>query len=138
MTSATRPRLLGVLLCYNDGDLVEEAVAYLREQGHDLVVWDHGSTDATGDVLRRLRGEIMELQTIPRTVDFYGLYQAMSEHVIQDYVRYYDWVSWPDQDEFLEGPDRARPYREWLEEVIASPYDWVQFNNFNFWWTSAE
>jgi hypothetical protein len=138
MTSVTAPRLLGVLLCYNDGDLVEDAVAYLREQGHDLVVWDHGSTDETGSVLHRLRGELTELETIPRSVDFYELYQTMSAHLIRDYVANYDWVSWPDQDEFLEGPDRARSYRECLEEAIASPYDWVQFNNYNFWWTTAD
>ncbi|HTW06164.1 MAG TPA: glycosyltransferase family 2 protein [Acidimicrobiales bacterium] len=133
-----RPRLLGVLLCYNDGDLVEDAVGYLAGEGHDVVVWDHGSTDATPEVLKRLRPEILELRTIPRSVDFYGLYQMMSQHLIDEYVAKYDWVSWPDQDEFLEGPDRARPYREWVEEVIASPYDWVQFNNYNFWWTPAD
>ncbi len=132
------PRLLGVLLCYNDGDLVQDAVGYLRSQGHDLVVWDHGSTDETPEVLHRLRAEMVELRTVPRSVDFYGLYQAMSEHLLAEYVSRYDWVSWPDQDEFLEGPDRARPYRDWVEEVLASPYDWVQFNNFNYWWTVAD
>jgi hypothetical protein len=132
------PRMLGVLLCYNDGDLVERAVGYLREQGHDLVVWDHGSTDYTPEVLGRLRGELMEHKVVPRSVDFYGLYQAMSRHLIDEYTQRYDWVSWPDQDEFLEGPDRARPYREWVGEVLASSYDWVQFNNFNFWWTEAD
>ncbi|MGA3221821.1 MAG: glycosyltransferase family 2 protein, partial [Acidimicrobiales bacterium] len=130
MTDATQhgggrpgtPRLLGVLLCYNDGDLVEEAVRYLREQGHDVVAWDHGSTDETPAVLRSLEPELLELTTVPRSVDFYQLYQVMSEHLLNSYVDRYDWVSWPDQDEFLEGPDRARPYREWLYEVASSPY----------------
>jgi glycosyltransferase involved in cell wall biosynthesis len=133
-----RLRLLGVLLCYNDGDLVEDAVGYLREQDHHLVVWDHGSTDETPEVLRRLQPEFLELRSIPRSVDFYGLYQAMSAHLLEDYVPRYDWISWPDQDEFLEGPDRSRSYRDWLEDVAASPYDWIQFNNFNFWWTEAD
>jgi Glycosyl transferase family 2 len=131
-------RMLGVLLCYNDGDIVEEAVRYLREQGHELVAWDHGSTDETASVLAGLQSELVELRTVPRSVDFYDLYPAMSEHLLSDYVSRYDWVSWPDQDEFLEGPDRARPYREWVEEVVASPYDWAQFNNFNYWWTSDD
>ncbi len=137
MTKPT-PRLLGVLLCYNDGDLVDEAVRYLREQGHDVVVWDHGSTDETPDVLRSLRGELVELTTVPRSVDFYQLYQSMSEHLLGSYLDRYDWVSWPDQDEFLEGPDRTLPYQQWLYEVASSPYDWIQFNNFNFWWTPAD
>jgi hypothetical protein len=62
----------------------------------------------------------------------------MSEHLMKEYAQRYDWVSWPDQDEFLEGPDRARTYKEWLEEVAQSPYDWIQFNNYNFWWTKAD
>ncbi len=131
-------RLLGVLLCYNDGDLVVDAVRYLREQGHDVIVWDHGSTDETPEVLRSLSGELLELQSVPRSIDFYGLYPAMSEHLMKEYAGRYDWVSWPDQDEFLEGPDRGRTYKEWLEEVAQSPYDWVQFNNYNFWWTRAD
>jgi hypothetical protein len=136
--ASARPAMLGVLLCYNDGDLVEDAVAYLRQQGHHVLVWDHGSTDETPGVLARLEGELVEHRVVPRSVDFYGLYQAMSEHLLASYVDRYDWVSWPDQDEFLEGPDRARPYRSWVEEVLASPYDWVQFNNFNYWWTPAD
>ena len=84
------------------------------------------------------QGELLELTTVPRSVDFYQLYQAMSENLLDNYVDRYDWVSWPDQDEFLEGPDRGRSYREWLYEVASSPYDWIQFNNFNFWWTPAD
>ena len=139
-SSISKPalRLLGVLLCYNDGDLVVDAIRYLREQGHDLIVWDHGSTDETPEVLRSLSGELLELQSVPRSVDFYGLYPAMSEHLMREYAQRYDWISWPDQDEFLEGPDRGRTYKDWLEEVAQSPFDWIQFNNYNFWWTKAD
>jgi hypothetical protein len=130
--------MLGVLLCYNDGDLAAEAVQYLIEQGHDVLAWDHGSTDATPAVLEELRGELVELTTVPRTVDFYELYHEMSRHLLANYVDAYDWISWPDQDEFLEGPDRSRPYRDWLDEVVDSPYDWLQFRNFNYWWSEAD
>lgn len=133
-----RPRLLGVLLCYNDGDLVEEAVQYLRDQGHELVVWDHGSDDGTTSVLRSLRTELVELTEVPRSYDFYRLYPAMSKHLLTNYVDRYDWISWPDQDEFLEGPDRTRSYGEWLEEADGSPYDWIRFDNYNYWWTKAD
>ena len=135
---AKKLRLLGVLLCYNDGDLVEDAVRYLRDQDHELVVWDHGSTDDTPEILRRLKGDLVELTTVPRSVDFYQMYPRMSEHLLKEYIPRYDWISWPDQDEFLEGPDRQRSYKAWIEEVAGSPYDWVQFNNFNFWWTAAD
>lgn len=130
-----RPRLLGVLLCFNDGDLVGEAVTHLLDSGHDVIVWDHGSTDDTPLVLRDMRPNLTELTTVPRTVDFYDLYPLMSNHLRTHYVDHYDWISWPDQDEFLEGPDRTRLYRDWLEEAVDSAFDWLKFNNYNFWWT---
>src|ERR1700679_4121433 len=69
-------RMLGVLLCYNDGDLLEESIRYLLEQNHDVVVWDHGSTDETPDVIRRLSPELLETKLMPREFDFYELYPA--------------------------------------------------------------
>ena len=129
---------LGILLCYNDGDLVEESIRYLLETGHDLVVWDHGSDDQTPDVIARYKGQLLESKFVPREFDFYQLYPEMSRHIIADYAKTYDWVSWPDQDEFLEGPTRQKPYAQAVEEVFESPYDWIQFHNYNFWFTSAD
>ncbi len=125
-------------MCYNDGDLLEDSLRYLLDQQHHLVVWDHGSTDETPGILRRHQKELLELRRIPREFDFYQLYAAMSEHIQQNYVSLYDWISWPDQDEFLEGPFRFKAYREYVEEVNASPCSWIQFNNFNYWLTSAD
>jgi len=127
-----------VLLCYNDGDMVADAVRYLVENGHDVIAWDHGSSDETAEVLHGLRSDLVELKTIPREFDFYNLYPEMSRHLLADYVDRYEWISWPDQDEILEGPNRTRTYKEWLEEVVSSPYDWLQFRNFNYWWTAAD
>lgn len=132
------PRLLGVLLCYNDGDLVADAIEYLIDQGHHVIVWDHGSSDETPRVIDHYRADLLEAKTIPRECDFYNLYLEMSHHLLANYVDRYEWISWPDQDEFLEGPDRSRSYRDAVLEVLESPYDWVQFRNFNFWWTTAD
>ena len=123
---------------YNDGDLLEEALRYLLEQEHHLVVWDHGSTDQTAEVIQKFRAELLEARRIPREVDFYELYPAMSRHLIDNYTSIYDWISWPDQDEILEGPDRSKTYHRWLEEVYESNFDWIRFNNFNFWLTDAD
>jgi glycosyltransferase involved in cell wall biosynthesis len=131
-------RCLGVLLCFNDGDLLEESISYLLDQRHDVIAWDHGSTDETPAVLERFRSELREVRHVSRDFDFYELYPAMSRHLIDNYVRHYDWVSWPDQDEFLEGPTRERPYHEHLAEADAAGVDWIQFDNFNFWWTEAD
>jgi glycosyltransferase involved in cell wall biosynthesis len=132
------PRCLGVLLCYNDGDLLEESIAYLLDQSHDVIAWDHGSTDETPAVLERFRPHLREIRRLPREFDFYELYPAMSRHLIEHYVNEYDWISWPDQDEFLEGPARDRSYYDHIVEAHGSGIDWIEFNNFNFWWTDED
>jgi Glycosyl transferase family 2 len=131
-------RCLGVLLCYNDGDLLEESISYLLNQSHDVIAWDHGSTDETPQVLEQFRPHCREIRNVPREFDFYELYPAMSRHLIERYVSEYDWISWPDQDEFLEGPSRDRPYYEYLVEAAESGVDWIEFNNFNYWWTDED
>src|SRR5947209_19567768 len=132
------PRSLAVLLCYNDGDLLPDSIRYLREQKHDIVLWDHGSTDQTESVVARMRSELLDSRRLPREFDFYELYPEMSRHLLNKYVRNYDWISWPDQDEFLEGPTRQASYYDSLHEVFQSKHDWIQFRNFNFWLTRAD
>jgi glycosyltransferase involved in cell wall biosynthesis len=131
-------RCLGILLCYNDGDLLEESITYLLDQNHDLIAWDHGSTDETPAVLKRFRPHLRELRHVPREFDFYELYPAMSRHLIENYVEDYDWISWPDQDEFLEGPARDRPYLDYVAEAHDAGIDWIEFRNFNYWWTEED
>ncbi len=131
-------RMLGVLLCYNDGDLLEDSIQYLREQNHDVIAWNHGSTDETATVLEKYKAELLETRFVPREFDFYELYPAMSRHLLETYVRRYDWISWPDQDEFLEGPSRTIGYAASLQPVFDSTCDWIQFDNFNYWFTVAD
>lgn len=133
-----QPRLLGVLLCYNDGDILADALQHLLNEGHDIVVWNHGSTDDTADVLERFRPELREITLISRDVDFHDLYPLMSKHLMTQYVPHYDWISWPDQDEILEGPNRAASYRAYLEEVMDSRHSWIEFNDFVYWFTEAD
>jgi hypothetical protein len=134
----SRLRPLGVLLCYNDGDLLEDSIRYLLEQNHHVIAWDHGSTDETREVIGRFRRDLLETRFIPREFDFYELYPAMSRHLIENYVATYDWISWPDQDEFLEGPTRSARYYASLQSVFDSPCNWIEFRNFNYWFTSAD
>lgn len=133
-----RPRALGVLLCYNDADILGDAIEWLAANNHDIIAWDHGSDDGTAEVLDAYRGALVERRSIPRDFDFYRLYPTMSANLLENYVGKYDWVSWPDQDELLEGPWRDRTYYEYVTEVFNSPFDWVQFNNYNYWFTSED
>lgn len=133
-----KPRCLGVLLCYNDGDILEEAIEHLLDNNHDLVVWNHGSHDNTKEVLDKYDDKLLERKYVPRKFDFYNLYQAMSKNLINNYINEYDWISWPDQDEFLEGPDRKKNYYAYICDVYNSKYNWIRFNNINYWFTERD
>src|SRR6185503_4979612 len=62
----------------------------------------------------------------------------LSKHLQQRYVAQYDWISWPDQDELLEGPDRSKTYAAFIEEAHQSPCNWIRFNDFVFWFTRGD
>ncbi|HEY9680559.1 MAG TPA: class I SAM-dependent methyltransferase [Oculatellaceae cyanobacterium] len=131
-------KMLGVLLCYNDGDFVSDAVEALLENGHHILAWDHGSNDETAAMLDKYNGEFLQRHFLPREFDFYGLYAHVSRHIIENFGQSYDWVSWPDMDEILEGPTREKSYPEYVQEVLDSGCTHVQFENYNYWFTSAD
>lgn len=133
-----RPRCLGVLLCYNDADILGDVLDHLIANRHDIVAWDHGSDDGTAAVLDKYESKLIERKFVPRSFDFYNLYQQMSHNIIDNYLDQYDWISWPDDDEVLEGPARDKTYYEYICEVYRSHYDYIQFNNFNFWFTGED
>lgn len=132
------PRCLAPLLCYNDADILEENILYLTSQNHDIIAWDHGSTDDTAKILDKYNDILLERRFLPREFDFYKLYETMAEHLIQNWISKYDWISWPDQDEFLEGPFRNKSYYEYITDVFNAGYDWIQFDNFNYWFTDKD
>jgi hypothetical protein len=133
-------RFLGVLLCYNDDDILAPVIEHLVANRHDLVVWNHGSEDRTDAICHRYVGRgIIDYQVLDRDeVPFKELYTTAGEYVRTTYGDRYDWVSWPDQDEVLEGPDLARPYHEQVTELMAAGHDWIEFDNFVFWFTKAD
>jgi glycosyltransferase involved in cell wall biosynthesis len=136
--TVSQPAALGVLLCYNDADILPDTIESLLNNNHALMVWDHGSDDGTASVLDRYAPHFVERKFIPREFDFYKLYGEMSKNLRQQYRKKYDWISWPDQDEILEGPSRQKTYYEYITEVVNSEFDWIQFRNFNFWFTEQD
>ena len=42
----SKPKALGVLLCYNDADILPDTIESLLANNHDLLVWDPAPTTA--------------------------------------------------------------------------------------------
>jgi len=133
-------RFLGLLLCYNDDDILASVIEHLVANRHDVVVFNHGSEDDTDHIARAYLGRgVIDYQSLDRhEVPFLELYGVAGQYVQQRYGARYDWLSWPDQDEILEGPDLARPYHEQVSELMAAGHDWIEFENFVFWFTEAD
>jgi hypothetical protein len=136
---APAARKLGVVLSFNDVDIIGDVVGHLLANDHDVVVWDNGSTDGTFERLQELSAELLELRSVPKEeAGLYDIYGAMSRHLMSGLAQHYDWISWPDSDEILLGDDPAESYSAFVDRVVASPFDWCQFENWNFWWTDAD
>ena len=133
-----KPKCLGICLFYNDEDIVDEAIQHLLRNNHDVIVWNHGSNDNTQGVIDRYKNHILAQHFLPRSFDFYKLFEHVSKYIIETYVKQYDWISFPESDEFLEGPLRDKSYYEYVRDVFESPYDWIQFNNLVFWFTEKD
>lgn len=133
-------RFLAVLLCYNDDDMLAPVIEHLAAERHDVVVWNHGSEDGTDGIARSYLGRgVVEYQLLDRwEVPFADLYGACAAYLVATYGGRYDWLSWPDQDEILHGPDLSRPYHEQVTEAMAAGHDWVEFDNFVFWYTDRD
>lgn len=133
-------RFLAILLCYNDDDVLPPVIAHLVRNHHDVVVWNHGSEDRTEEIaLAHLGRGVVEVQSLDRDeVPFRDLYTVCGRYLLATYGRSHDWLSWPDQDEILEGPDLARPYHEQVTEFLAAGGDWIEFDNFVFWFTDRD
>jgi hypothetical protein len=134
----TSPKCLGICLFYNDEDIVSEAITHLLENNHDVIVWDHGSSDNTRLEIERFDKHLLAKNFLPRSFDFYKLFEHISLEVINNWASKYDWISFPESDEFLEGPDRSKSYYEHVCDVFHSDYDWLQFNNVIFWFTEKD
>jgi hypothetical protein len=101
-------RLIGVAMVRNEADIVEAFVRHNLGVLDHLVVVDHASSDATGEILRRLRDEGLPLTLgLDRSIEFHqgrvltaAMKRALAEHDA-------DHGFALDADEFVVTPSRA-------------------------------
>ena len=101
-------RLIGVAMVRNEADVVEAFVRHNLGLLDHLVVIDHASSDATGEILRRLRDEGLPLTLgLDRSVEFHQgrvLTAAMKRALVEHDA---DHGFALDADEFVVSPSRA-------------------------------
>jgi hypothetical protein len=83
---------LAVILFHNDSDLVEEQIKYWKLNCHNIIVFDHASTDSTLSIVNRLKRNILKIYRIPASIPFAnnGVFEYVSKILIKDYKNKFD------------------------------------------------
>ena len=119
---SSTPRVAAVFACYNRRDTAVECVRRLMVQTHPLdrvIVADNASTDGSGEAMRSLGWEALEVLDIGDNLGNAGGVQAAMEHAFaqgMDAVWILDDDSWPRPDalqEMLRHP--------WRDDTVIHP-----------------
>ena len=155
-------KCLTVLLFHNDEDLVESQVKYYKKNNQDIIIFNHCSTDDTTSIINSLKSNILCVYNLSKEVNFFNnevhsiIYEILNgEHNLNEkkdlvdlseikynqfnYSSNYDWISFPESDEFLEGPDRKLSYYQYLRIVDTyKNINKITFKNFVYWFTDKD
>ena len=161
MASLSKIKCLAVLLFHNDEDLVEDQINYYGNANkHELIVFNHNSSDKTSKLIADNQDKInciydLSDKIVFRTNEVHStIYKILlgrqdynkeevklSDQKFRDfkYSAEYDWISFPESDEFLEGPNRSLSYYEHLRNI--SPDESISrivFDNIIYWFTEKD
>lgn len=154
-------KCLAVLLFHNDEDLVEEQINYYKYlNNHDLIVFNHNSTDNTSNIIEKYKNDILCIYTLTSEINFKKnevhetIYKILmgndniNKNAISisnnigfniDYKNIYDWISFPESDEFIEGPDRTKSYYDHLKDLHENKkINYIYFTTYTYWFTEKD
>jgi hypothetical protein len=132
-------KCLAVMLFHNDEDLIEDQIYYMLKNNHDILVFDHNSTDNSREIILNNQDSIVDYYFLESDLIFQNneVFSCISKILIEDYSTQYDWITFIESDEFLEGPDRTKSYYEHLQSIHIK-FSWIVFDNFVFWFTDRD
>lgn len=151
---------LAVLLFHNDEDLVADQIKYYKyDNKHDLIVFNHNSSDNTSNELQKYKDDILCIYDMSSKISFkdeevhdtiYKIIQgnqdinkseiklSNSNGYNLDIIKNYEWISFPESDEFLEGPDRKKSYYNYLCDINNTKINYIYFRTYTYWFTEKD
>jgi Glycosyl transferase family 2 len=136
----TAPRVLALVVAFNEADVIDATLRGLVEQGCEAWVIDHGSTDGTGDIARSWLGRgVVHVERFPEDSGFHR--RNAKKMVWADLLRRRqqiveqvdaDWYVLNDADEFRESPWPGLTFAEGLARAESMGYNAVNFRVLNF------
>jgi glycosyltransferase involved in cell wall biosynthesis len=138
-------RLLGIVHAFNEEDCIGNAISMLTRSGHEVHAFDHGSVDATAEVIRSFGGTVtyhdLDRKQIPIMDDQRRPLSDLWEHIgsfINERAEDFDWVTWMDADELLRDHEGALLSRKALERARETGITVISPRLRNFWMTSSD
>ena len=133
--SATK--LVGMLIVYNEVDIIEQYLDHMATQEIPLVVLDGGSTDGTYGIIRENRTGIVSRHAQFITDRFELVLSLRCLHAMAAQENP-DWMLLADADEFMETNDPKLSLREAIALEDAKGFNLIQFDNYEFWPTALD
>jgi hypothetical protein len=134
------PRVLAVMVAYNEADIIGTCISALAEHGCDTYLIDHGSTDGTAEVAREWLGRgLIGIERFPEDSGFPA--RNAKEMVWVDLLRRreqvvgehdYDWYVLNDADEFREAPWPGLTFAQGLGRAEELGFNAVSFRVMDF------
>ena len=167
MDCELKPKCLAALLFHNDEDIVFDHINYYLNNNHELIIFNHNSNDKTHEFICSFKSKFIKYYILNKNIIFkenkvhetvsqilrgekinyenvqiYDLntddVKEMNESDNYKYSENYDWISFPESDEFLEGPNREKNYYQHLCELHKTNKKAIQFLNYVFWFTEKD
>ena len=137
---APRPRVVAILPAYNEADVIGHAIGALVEEGVEVYLLDHGSTDGTVAQAEPWLGRgLLRIERFPQESGFPERNER--ELVWKDMLRRVeqvahelrpDWAIFSNADEFRESPWPDLGLVEAIGFVDALGYNAINFELFDF------
>ena len=134
---------LAVILFHNDQEIVNEQIEHMINNKHDIIIFNHNSNDKTQELIEvasKKYKEIIKVYELGSDISFATgqVFTVISSILIKEYKDKYDWITFIESDEFLEGPKRDKSYYEYLLDVSKTDATYIQFNNILYWFTESD
>lgn len=134
---------LAVILFHNDEEIVNEQIEHMINNKHDIIIFNHNSNDKTKELIEAANDnhkEIIKIYELGSNISFVSgeVFKVISDILMANYKDKYDWITFIESDEFLEGPKRDKSYYEYLVDVSKTESTYIQFNNMLYWFTDSD
>ncbi len=134
-------RVIALVSAFNEADIIGAVIGHLAENGVEVYLLDHGSTDGTPDIAREWIGRgVIEVEPFPPAGDArYGKAAGQYDWTTillrkEELARSLDadWFIHHDADEIRESPWEGLSLAQALERVDQLAYNVVDFRIFEF------